>query len=534
MDVELIIVSSLQKIFPLSEVESPLLKATMLKDERYSFQVAVRPSERILGASLELLGDEKEFCRIRRVALAPAYQTEIEKIEGTIGESATLYPDILVDDDCKDLALRGGMWCSFWVTAEMLSVGEHVFTFCIRNAEGEVLASKYFSLHVLSQSLSTKEVSYSNWMHYDCISNYYGKKPFTSAYYKILGKYLDNALSHGVNVLYTPLFTPPLDTDIGKERKTIQLVDVTLKEEKYIFDFKKLKTFINFAKRHGFKYFEFSHLFSQWGARYAPKVVDIEDNILFNWNDFSDGEKYLSFLDAFLKEFNLFIEKNKLKGKCYYHISDEPSLQCIERYEKLASFVRPRLTNAKLMDALSCYEFYEKGLVDLPVVATSEVNPFLEKANNFWVYYCCGQYKNGLSNRFFNFPSARNRSLGVQLYRNEVKGFLHWGYNFYNGYLSKHAIDPYRVTDGDGGFQAGDAFIVYPGEGCVVDSIRHEVFYEGLQDYRALMKLEELKGREVALKILDDYDIKGGFENSLCDEKKFIELREKINAAIKS
>lgn len=532
MDTEMITVSSLQKIFPLSEIEFPLSEATALKDERYSFQVAVRPKERILGASLEIIGEETDFFRIRRVELAPAYQTEIEKTEGTIGDPATLYPEILVDDDCRDLALRGGMWTVFWVTAEMLSVGKHLLTFCVRNAEGEVLATASFCLTVLSQSLSSQRVAYSNWMHYDCIANYYGEKPFTPSYYKILGKFLDNALSHGVSVLYTPLFTPPLDTEIGRERRTIQLVDVSLKEGKYCFGFRKLKYFINFVRRRGFECFEFSHLFSQWGARYAPKIVDTEGNILFNWNDYSDGEKYLSFLDAFLNELNSFIQKNKLSGRCYYHISDEPSLECIERYEKLAAFVRPRLPNAKLMDALSCYEFYEKRLVDVPVVATSEADPFLLKAKNFWVYYCCGQYKNGLSNRFFNFPSARNRSIGLQLYRNGVEGFLHWGYNFYNGYLSKHVIDPYRVTDGDGGFQAGDSFIVYPGDGCVIDSLRHEVFYEGLQDYRALKKLEELKGRAFVLRILDEFGVKDGFENSLCDEEKFIRLREKINAAI--
>lgn len=532
IETEMITVSSLEKIFPLSEIELTLTEATMLKDERFSFQIAVRPHERVLGASLEIMGDETNFCRIRRVDLAPAYQTEIEKTEGTIGKAATLYPEILVDDDCRDISLRGGMWTAFWITAEMLSVGKHSFTFCLRDAENEVIATTRFCLTVLPQNLSSQRVSYSNWMHYDCISNYYNKKPFTPGYYKILGKFFDNALSHGVTLLYTPLFTPPLDTQIGGERKTVQLVDVTEKDGKYSFNLDKLKRFVNFARRHGFECFEFSHFFSQWGAQCAPKIVDTEGNILFGWNDLADGEKYLNFLDAFLPELNTFILKNKLSGKCYYHISDEPGTGCIDRYEKLVAFVRPRLENAKLMDALSSYEFYERGRVDLPVVATSDVTPFLKNAEEFWVYYCCGQYKNGLSNRFFNFPSARNRSLGIQLYLSGVNGFLQWGYNFYNSYLSKRSVDPYRVTDGNGGFQAGDAFIVYPGDGCVVDSLRHEVFYEGLQDYRALKKLEELKGRNSVVAMLNEFGIKAGFENAVCDGETLIRLREKINAAI--
>lgn len=48
-----------------------------------------------------------------------------------------------------------------------------------------------------------------------------------------------------MNTLYTPLFTPPLDTAVGKERKTVQLVEVSLdKEGNYTFDFARLQRFI--------------------------------------------------------------------------------------------------------------------------------------------------------------------------------------------------------------------------------------------------------------------------------------------------
>ena len=42
---------------------------------------------------------------------------------------------------------------------------------------------------------------------------------------------MDNAVAHGVNLLYTPLFTPPLDTQVGGERTTVQLVDVERQEK---------------------------------------------------------------------------------------------------------------------------------------------------------------------------------------------------------------------------------------------------------------------------------------------------------------
>lgn len=54
-----------------------------------------------------------------------------------------------------------------------------------------------------------------------------------------------------------------------------------------------------------------------------------------------------------------------------------------------------------------------------------------------------------------NFPPQRNRILGMQLYVNEIVGFLHWGYNFYNSCESLYPVDPYSVTDGGARLKAG-------------------------------------------------------------------------------
>ena len=36
-------------------------------------------------------------------------------------------------------------------------------------------------------------------------------------------------------------------------------------------------------------------------------------------------------------------------------------------------------------------------------------------------YYCCGEYK-AVGNRFLAFPEYRNRILGVQLFKFDIKG----------------------------------------------------------------------------------------------------------------
>ena len=85
-------------------------------------------------------------------------------------------------------------------------------------------------------------------------------------------------------------------------------------------------------------------------------------------------------------------------------------------------------------------------------------------------------------------------------------------------------------------FPAGDPFIVYPGKnGMPEDSIRHEVFTEGLQDQRALQLLETKMPREKIMKELDKLspDSKMSMANYPRGEKNVLAVRKKINQLIK-
>ena len=150
-----------------------------------------------------------------------------------------------------------------------------------------------------------------------------------------------------------------------------------------------------------------------------------------------------------------------------------------------------------------------------------------------WLYYCCSQTKD-VSNRFIAMPSARTRILGVQLYRYKVAGFLQWGFNFYNSVLSLKRIDPYKVTDADGAFPAGDPFIVYPGEnGEPLESIRYMALRQGFHDLRALQLLEELAGREtVEAVIAEDLAEELTLTNYPRNNAYLHHLRQRVNEEI--
>ena len=104
-------------------------------------------------------------------------------------------------------------------------------------------------------------------------------------------------------MIFTPLFTPALDTLIGGERTTVQLVKVYKRSDGYSFDYSLFHRWIELCKEVGFEYFEMSHLFAQWGAKFPPKVVaevDGSTEKIFGWNTpVSDGG-YEEFLKAFL------------------------------------------------------------------------------------------------------------------------------------------------------------------------------------------------------------------------------------------
>ena len=81
-------------------------------------------------------------------------------------------------------------------------------------------------------------------------------------------------------------YTPPLDTPVGEERATVQLVGVERKSGRCLFDFSVMKKFLELCLDCGIEYFEHSHLFTQWGAEHSPKIIvreNGEDKKLFGY-----------------------------------------------------------------------------------------------------------------------------------------------------------------------------------------------------------------------------------------------------------
>jgi hypothetical protein len=171
----------------------------------------------------------------------------------------------------------------------------------------------------------------------------------------------------------------------------------------------------------------------------------------------------------------------------------------------------------------------------MPIPANNRIKPFLEQnIPGLWTYYCCSQAAK-VSNRFIAMPACRNRSIGYQMYKYDVKGFLQWGYNFYYNQHSLNLINPYVQGDGDLWIEPGDAFSVYPDmDGTALESTRIIVFNEALQDIKAMKLCEKYYGKEKVVKIIDELigcDVT--FHDSAKSASEMLEIRERINQLIK-
>jgi diphthamide synthase (EF-2-diphthine--ammonia ligase) len=108
--------------------------------------------------------------------------------------------------------------------------------------------------------LPPQTLIHTSWFHTDCIATRYGVEVWSPAHWGLVERYMRSAVTHGINMILTPVFTPPLDTRVGGERPTVQLVGVTRRGQRYEFDFARLDQWVALARRCGVQYFEISHL----------------------------------------------------------------------------------------------------------------------------------------------------------------------------------------------------------------------------------------------------------------------------------
>jgi len=331
-----------------------------------------------------------------------------------------------------------------------------------------------------------------NWFYNDAILDFHDCDTFDERYWDILPRYFDNIVEHGQNTVYAPVFTPPLD---GVKRPSQLLIVKRTGKDRYKFDWRDVKRYTDLATKRGVQFFEWTHLFTQWGVKHAIRIYanqGADEKLLWKPETSATSPVYRKFLSQFLPEFHDFLVAENLMDRSFFHVSDEPhGDEHLANYRRARALLKRLAPWMKVMDALTELEFAKQGLTDMPIPSIRSALEFVKEDIPCWCYYCCGPRGRYL-NRLMDTPLAKIRMNGWLFYRWPFKGFLHWGYNYWYKSQTRVKIDPFTTQDGLRwpGWAYGDCFMVYPGPDGPVDSIRWEVLGESLQDYALLQTLD--------------------------------------------
>lgn len=546
------LVSSLEKCFLTSDITkfTELKEEKIFKNQKYSFQLAAHFEDGWQAAYKPVVeGDLADFVTIREVVNIPS---ELPTYPNCTPMPAVhepgLYPDLL-----RPLKYRGifrlqpmqsrALWFDIDTHGEI--TGEHTLKIKLYKVNitsrgfapiDEVAAEHELKIDIKDAEIPEQSLIFTQWFYADCLADYYNVEVFSDRHFEICENFAKAAVENGRNMLMVPLLTYALDTYGGGERTTTQLIDVYKDGDNYTFGYENLDRWLDMYKRIGVKYYEISPVFSQWGADSTPKVVATvngEKKTIFGWGTDPLSKEYNGFIRLFLSEFIAHMKERGEDHKCWYHISDEPIPEHFEQYKKVRDSIYDLVEDYETLDAISHYEFYEWGLSKNPVPKTMVVHEFIDKgASDLWTYYCGGQCQN-VSNCHFAMELSRVRCLGTQMFKYGIKGFLHWGYNYYNNQWSYDRIDPFAVSDAESFAASGDAYMVYPSpDGTPWESTRLRALYEGMEDMRVMQLAEKLCGKAAVVKAIEDIVGEVRFDKCILESDTMLAVRRAVNQMV--
>jgi len=487
--------TSLKRIFPQSPASvSPFLELDVARNSKVAFQVGFHSNmkdQTQIACSIEA---EELDPLVRYVGLVPLrhFNTDVrpEELDG-VGYLPGLLPDPLyplTKVDANPFASR-----SFWVTLNIpanIEPGEHTYIVRLSWKEGKEDKTKDLTLKLQVSSLIIKprqNFHVTHWWRGEATSLYYETDLYSERWWQLTRAQMKNLIEHGNDVAFIQnLFEL---REVFKNPCQMLIVNET-SPGKYAFDWSIIKRFIDMCKELGYKKFEWGHLWLYWGVEDAMHVYAKQNGkyeLLWDKDLKATSPIYINFLEQYLPELHMFLQKENILKDSYFHLSDEPWSEHVANYKRARDILRRIAPWMKVMDALSDVRYGREHLTDIPVPIISSAQDYIKEGIPHWVYYCTGPRDKWL-NRLYDTPLAKIRMSGWLFYRFKAMGFLHWGYNYWYKLDKEEALNPFEEGAGYAypGIASGDPFIVYPGPDGPYDSIRWEVFAESLQDYAIL------------------------------------------------
>ncbi|HPO08081.1 MAG TPA: DUF4091 domain-containing protein [bacterium] len=378
-------------------------------------------------------------------------------------------PDPLLPD--APLPLEANRVAFFWVTVQVPKdalPGHYTGTVTI-TVNGLPIALPV-ALDIWDFDMPTeRHLNVTIWFHDTAMCSAHGVERFSKEYWRFLKVYAEDIARHRQNVILVPLDLIQLKGGIRGVKCDFDYFD------RYI------ETFLN----AGITMLELSHL-----AHFGPDGWEGSDIV---WRNFRIGEKETapdnaSLVADLLGELVLHLKEKGWLEISAIHVADEPSVNNLQSWKEHSAFVGRVAPGLRRIDAIEAEEF--QGFLEIWVPKLQVIEPWkdplhraVENGAELWFYTCCHPY-GVYPNRFLDSTLLQLRLLPWMAARYDLKGYLHWALNHWGN------EDPYKKA-ALGELPPGDHCIVYPGENGPNDSIRWEVFRDGLEDYEYLQVLEQ-------------------------------------------
>ena len=539
-------VSALEKPFADQDISEfkERKRISALRGERVSFQLIytykmdeVENREWVLyhPEISGVLAPYAKLCAVRNVGVQkPCVGTPSARADKNyLRTKPGLFPDILTPlGEADKFVAASDILNSIWIDIEIpedceLS-GEQTLTVdIIRNKDGAKIASETYTVDILAAALGEEKVLYTQFFYHQCISGYYEIPPYSEKHWQIMENYLTLARKEGMNTLFTPIALVRL-------HKTAPC--------KYRADLSRFKRYIAMANRIGYKKIEISHLFTAGNCEYVGNLPYYDNGEKKNMRGIrATDPEVTAALRTLLSSIIRYMKKYDDDSRLIFHVADEPAADKIENFRAARATIADLIDPYEGVDAIygtseAIAAYYHEGLIKNPSPETPHVEHFISLGvKNLWTYYCCGPTEK-FSNRFIAQSSPVTRSLGMQMYKFNVHGFLHWGINYYGGGDCGGFTLPYVDQSAQNWVSAGDSFTLYPAmNGTAYESIRAVIMQEALQDIRAMQLCESLYSHaEVVAAIEQVFGKELHFDTCAQDIDTMEAIREKINAMIKA
>jgi hypothetical protein len=438
-------------------------------------QFAVRSGGRVQGLRVELsplrradgagaIG--REHLRWNFVGFIPLKKNTPESEVIRVRKAPCEVPDPLLEARSIDLApnVTQPVWITVFVPKDAQS-GQYRGEATV--IAGQARATLPVELTVDPFTLpDQRHVLVTNWFTSGNIAKSHKVEPWSEAFWAVLERYARDMAAHRQNVVLAPWDL------IGVARGA---------DGRLAFDYQRFDRFVELFQRAGVSDgIEITHVGggkNGWGTEIQFSTVHAHDRKTGKPIALGPEEGLFPLLSDLEKH----LAKRGWLDKAMIHIADEPCILNLASWKKASALVHkaaPRLRRVEAVEMSDCI-----GALEIWVPKLSHFDRWRaayeaqRKGNEFWFYICCHPYGNFYPNRFLDYPLSRVRVLHWMNFSEDLRGYLHWGWNFWGG-------DPFGPPSDE--LPPGDTHVVYPGSQGPLDSVRWEMQRESLEDFEYL------------------------------------------------